>query len=138
MPPTPSSDGTSGNDASQEEENTSTGPHQNLPRREIRAAKLSIDQTGHGVTMTITAGKLRLRLYIESQWNDLVQQIAAGEGELGQLVPFRMAPFEIGEDAELVSVQTINAEPIPGLSADNPLVGTPLWNASFPSEDQED
>lgn len=87
--------------------------------------------------MTITAGKLRLRLYIEAQWNDLIRKISAGEGELDQLVPFRMAPFEVGENAELVSPSTIEAQPIPGLSDDNPLQGTPLWNASFPPEDSE-
>lgn len=103
---------------------------------EIRAAKISVERTGHGVTMTISAGKLRLRLFIEAQWSDLIREISAGEGELDHLVPFRMAPFEV-EETEVVSSRTIDARTIPGLSNDNPLQGTPLWNASFPPEDQE-
>lgn len=102
--------------------------------RDIRAAKISIDQAEHGVTMTIRAGKLRFRLYIEAQWSDLIQKISAGEGELDQLVPFRMVPIEI-PDAEVVSARTIEAQTIPGLSEENPLQDTPLWNASFSSED---
>lgn len=106
--------------------------------REIRAAKVSVDRTGHGVTMTVTAGKLRLRFYIEAQWSELIRKISAGEGELGQFVPFRMAPFTIDEGAEIVSMRTIDAQTIPGLSRDNPLFGTPLWDASFPKEDRDD
>lgn len=119
------------NDASSEDESDSI-------HREIRAAKVSIDRTGHGVTMTVTAGKLRLRFYIEDQWNELIRNISAGEGELGQLVPFRMAPFTVDEGAEIVSTRTIDAQTIPGLSSDNPLYGTPLWDASFPEEDRDD
>lgn len=97
--------------------------------RDIRAAKVSIDHTEQGVTMTVTAGKLRLRLYIDAQWADLVQQISAGEGELDGLVPFRMAPFSL-EDANVVSIKTINAHPIPGLSREDDLHDTSLWGGS--------
>lgn len=78
--------------------------------------------------MTVTAGKLRLRLYIDAQWADLVQQISAGRGELDGLVPFRMAPFSL-EDEEIVSVDTIDAHPIPGLSREDTLHDTSLWDS---------
>lgn len=127
------------NDPGSDDRSPSSHPQEDPQEshRGIRAAKVSVDRTGHGVTMTITAGKLRLRLYIEAQWNDLIRKISAGEGELDQLVPFRMAPFEVGEEAELVSASTIDAQPIPGLSDADALQGTPLWNASFPPEEPE-
>lgn len=79
--------------------------------------------------MTVSAGKLRLRLYIDAQWADLVQQISAGQGELDGLVPFRMAPFSL-EDEDIVSIETIDAHPIPGLSRDDDLHDTSLWDSS--------
>lgn len=108
-----------------------TGPAPGSGERhdDIRAAKVSIDRTDQGVTMTVTAGKLRLRLYIDAQWADLVQQISAGQGELDGLVPFRMAPFSL-EDEEIVSIETIDAHPIPGLSRDDDLHDTSLWDSS--------
>lgn len=105
--------------------------------REIRAATVSIDRTGHGVTLNIVAGKLRLRLYIDSQWPELVRQISAGDGSLDQLVPFRMVPIDV-EEEEYVSARTIDARPIPDLSSENPLYGTPLWDAFFPPEEPTD
>ena len=101
--------------------------------REIRLAKVSVNRTGHGVVMDILAGKLRLRLYIDAQWSDLVQTIAAGEGELDQLVPFRMVPLQLEADTNQVRPETLGARPIPELSSEHPLFGTPLWDAIFPS-----
>lgn len=105
---------------------------------EIRAATVSVDRSAHGVTMTITAGKLRLRLYIDAQWSELIRKVAVGEGELGELVPFRMAAFELEEGESVVSAESIGARPIPGLSEDNPLQGTPLWDARFSPEDPQE
>ena len=100
---------------------------------EIRLAKVSVTRTGHGVAMDIMAGKLRLRLYIDAQWSSLVQTIAAGEGELDQFIPFRMAPLEMEGDTGQLTPETLEARRIPELSSEHPLFGTPLWNAIFPS-----
>lgn len=135
--PTTSPSGKSDSGSQSEDDPPAPSKGDNLAaHHEIRAAKMSVERTGHGVTMTISAGKLRLRFYIEAQWSDLIQKISAGEGELDQLVPFRMAPFDVGE-TEVLSSRTIDAQTIPGLSSDNALQGTPLWNASFPPEDQD-
>jgi hypothetical protein len=122
--------------SSNQNESSSDESEELSPHREIRAAKISVQRTGHGVTMTIAAGKLRLRFYIDAQWNDLIRKTAVGTGDLNHLVPFRMAPFRIEENEDFVSARTIDAAAIPGLSQDNPLYGMPLWNASFPPEDQ--
>lgn len=106
-------------------EGSSSTSSQNA-HREVHAAKISIDRAGHGVTMTITAGKLRLRLYIEAQWSDLIQKTSSGEGELNQLVPFRMAPFEIEGTENVISARTVEARALPGLSEENP----PIRNAA--------
>jgi len=103
--------------------------------REIRLAKVAVVRTGHGVAMDVTAGKLRFRLYIDAQWSDLVQTIAAGEGELDQFVPFRMSPLEVEGKTREVTPESLGARRIPELSSDHPLYGTPLWNAIFPSEE---
>lgn len=103
--------------------------------REVRLAKVSVTRTGHGVTMDLIAGKLRLRLYIESQWANLVQKIVEGEGELNQFVPFRMAPLDVEEATNHLTADTLEARRIPELSSENPLHGTPLWDAIFPSEE---
>lgn len=112
--------------------------------REIRAAEFSIDRLPEeGVTLTVQAGELRLRFYIDGQWSDLVRQIHAGEGELNDMVPFRMKPVRIsdlneeesnsGEQEKVLSTRTINAHEIPGLSQDDPVYDTPLWKGAFPS-----
>lgn len=85
--------------------------------------------------MDVVAGKLRLRLYIEAQWTELVQNIAAGKGELNQFVPFRMAPLEVEGETGQVTPKMLEARRIPELSSEHPLYGTPLWNAIFPSEE---
>lgn len=121
--------GFSGEDQSGDSQSRRTSRETDGGHHDIRAAKVSIDRTDQGVTMTVTAGKLRLRLYIDAQWADLVQQISAGEGELDGLVPFRMAPFSL-EDEEIVSIETIDAHPIPGLSRDDDLHDTSLWDSS--------
>jgi len=112
---------------------------------EIRAAKFSIDRSPEeGVTLCVEAGELRLRFYIDGQWSDLVHQIYAGEGELGEMVPFRMKPMPVSaleskggdadsEDEPVISTSTIGAHPIPGLSSENPVYETPLWRDAFPS-----
>ena len=112
---------------------------------EIRAAKFSIDRNpDEGVTLCVEAGELRLRFYIDGQWSDLVHQIYAGEGELGEMVPFRMKPMPVsalepieddGDDESevVISTSTIGAHPIPGLSSENPVYETPLWRDAFPS-----
>jgi len=111
---------------------------------EIRAAELSIDRTpDEGVTMTIQAGALRLRLFIDGQWSDLVQQIEKGEGTLGDMVPFRMKPIpvsaladEVDSDSDsdgVVSSRTLRAYEIPGISREDPEYQTPLWKGAFPS-----
>lgn len=112
---------------------------------EIRAAKFSIDRSPEeGVTLCVEAGELRLRFYIDGQWSDLVHQIYAGEGELGEMVPFRMKPMPVsslepieddpdGDDEPVISTSTIGAHPIPGLSSENPIYETPLWKDAFPS-----
>lgn len=87
------------------------------------------------MAIDILAGKLRFRLYIDAQWADLVKTIAAGEGELNQFVPFRMAPLEVEEGTDQVTPKTLEARRIPELSSDHPLFGTPLWNAIFPSNE---
>lgn len=110
--------------------------------REIRAAEFSIDRLPEeGVTLTVQAGELRLRFYIDGQWSDLVRQIHAGEGKLNDMVPFRMKPVRIsnlneedsGEQETVLSTRTINAHEIPGLSQDDPVYDTPLWKGAFPS-----
>lgn len=103
--------------------------------REIRLARVSVNRTGHGMAIDILAGKLRVRLYIDAQWADLVKTIAAGEGELNQFVPFRMAPLEVEGDTTQVTPKTLEARRIPELSSEHPLFGTPLWNAIFPSNE---
>lgn len=109
---------------------------------EIRAAELSIDRTpDEGVTMTIQAGELRLRFFIDGQWSDLVQQIQDGKGTLGDMVPFRMKPIPVSslEDAaesdraKIVSTRTLKAHAIPGISQNDPEYETPLWKGAFPS-----
>lgn len=124
-------------DSSPEEsdEQKNVDEHTSPDPREIRLAQVSVTRTGHGVAMDIMAGKLRVRLYIDAQWADLVQNIAAGEGELDQLVPFRMAPLEIPDETEQVTPQALEARRIPELSSEHPLFGTPLWDAIFPSEE---
>lgn len=87
--------------------------------------------------MDLIAGKLRLRLYIDSQWANLIQKIVEGEGELNQRVPFRMAPLEVTEDIDQLTPNTLEARRIPELSSENPLHGTPLWDAIFPSEEPQ-
>lgn len=113
--------------------------------REIRAAEFSIERLPEeGVTLTIQAGKLRLRFYIDGQWSDLVRQIHAGEGELDDMVPFRMKPLRLSdlkieedtsdEEQEVVlSTRSIDAHVIPGLSQEDPVFETPLWKGAFPS-----
>lgn len=130
-------------DASQEASSSNEeGPRENCSdklgddhpeSREIRLAKVTVTRTGHGVTMDLIAGKLRLRLYIEAQWATLIQKIVEGEGELNQLVPFRMAPLAVEEDTDHLTPDTLDARRIPELSSENPLYGTPLWDAIFPS-----
>ena len=91
--------------------------------------------------MTIEAGQLRLRFYIDGQWSDLVRQIQAGEGTLQDLVPFKMKPIPVAalnddegdEEATTISTRTLGAHPIPGLSRDAPEFKTPLWKNAFPS-----
>lgn len=113
--------------------------------REIRAAEFSIERLpDEGVTLTIRAGKLRLRFYIDGQWSDLVRQIHAGEGQLDDMVPFRMKPLRVsdlkidevesGADEEpVLSTRSIDAHVIPGLSQEDPVFETPLWKGAFPS-----
>ena len=141
--------------------------------REIRAATFSIQRSQErGVTMTIQAGALRLRFYIDAQWSDLVHQIRRGEGELGEMVPFEMKPIpvkalksagvetsqsksssgkgrknrekatgsandESGEAADeapsVISVRTLGAYAIPGISGGDSVFDTPLWRNAFPS-----
>lgn len=103
--------------------------------REIRLARVSVTRTGHGMAIDVLAGKLRFRLYIDAQWADLVKTIAAGEGELNQFVPFRMAPLKVEADTSQVTPETLEARRIPELSSEHPLFGTPLWNAIFPSNE---
>lgn len=115
--------------------------------REIRAAKFSIERNqNEGVTLCVEAGELRLRFYIDGQWSDLLQQIYAGEGELGEMVPFEMKPISVSslespdkesetktDEVPIISTNTIGAHPIPGLSRENPAYDTPLWKDAFPS-----
>jgi len=113
---------------------------------EVRAAKFSIDRSPNGVTLVIEAGELRLRFFIDGQWSDLLQQIHAGEGELGQLVPFQMRPLPVSavqseekdEDGSVVSTRTIGAHPVPGLSQDETVFDKPLWQGAFSSLPAED
>mgnify|MGYP006280930437 CR=1 FL=1 len=112
---------------------------------EIRAARLSIDRSREdGVTLTVEAGELRLRFYIDGQWSDLLQQIQTGEGELGEMVPFRMKPIPTSSlhlerpenepsEERVFSTRTIGAHPIPGLSGQKTTYKTPLWKNAFPS-----
>jgi hypothetical protein len=106
--------------------------------REIRLAKVSVTRTDHGVAMDIMAGKLRLRLFIESQWNDLIQKISAGQGELSQLIPFQMAPFRVDDIEEVVSARTIGARAIPDLSEKQPLQSSPAREPLFSSGSDEE
>ena len=115
-----------------EDSNRSESPS-NPP--EIRLAKVSVTRTGHGMAMDILAGKLRFRLYIDAQWDDLVETIAADERELNLFAPFRMASLEVDADTSQVTPETLGAPRIPELSSDHPLFGTPLWNAIFPSNE---
>lgn len=111
--------------------------------RDVRAAKFKIERTPEeGVTLCVEAGKLRLRFFIDGQWSDLLQQVSSGEGELGQLVPFKMTPIPVsvlsseqedGDTETIISSRTIGAHPIPGLSAKDPAHETPLWESAFPS-----
>lgn len=115
--------------------------------REIRAAKFSIERNpNEGVTLCVEAGELRLRFYIDGQWSDLLQQIYAGEGELGEMVPFEMKPVPVSslespdedtkadnDEVPVISTNTIGAHPIPGLSREDPVYDTPLWKDAFPS-----
>lgn len=87
--------------------------------------------------MDIMAGKLRLRLYIEAQWNDLIQKISAGQGELSQLVPFQMAPIRLDDVEKVVSARTIGAQAIPGLPENQSLQSSPAWDSLFSSESEE-
>lgn len=112
---------------------------------EVRAAKVSIDQTPDGVTLLVEAGNLRFRLFIDGQFSDLIRQIRAGEGELGQLVPFQMKPIPLSamkeveetegdKDGEpVVSTRTVGAQPVPGFSEDQTVYDTPLWQGAFKS-----
>jgi len=110
---------------------------------EIRAAKFSIDRSPEGVTLVIEAGKLRLRFFIDGQWSDLIHQIHAGEGELGEFVPFQMKPVQLSEvhldeddqesDEEVISAATLGAHPVPGLSKEETAFDTPLWQGAFES-----
>jgi hypothetical protein len=111
-----------------------------VPRnpREIRLAKVSVTRTEHGVAMDIMAGKLRLRLFIESQWNDLIQKISAGQGELSQLVPFQMVPFHVDDVEEVVSVSTIGARAIPDFAENQPVQSSPAREPLFSSESDEE
>jgi hypothetical protein len=127
------------------EEPKNTKEDNSLEPREIRLAKVSVTRTGHGVAMDVIAGKLRVRLYIDAQWTELLQNIAAGKGELDHLVPFRMVPLEIKEEeatqitpeseATQITPESLEARRIPELSREHPLFGTPLWDAIFPSEE---
>lgn len=118
------------------EEPKNTKEDNSLEPREVRLAKISVTRTGHGVAMDVTAGKLRMRLYIDAQWTELLQNIAAGKGELDHLVPFRMVPLEIQEkEANQITPESLEARRIPELSREHPLFGTPLWDAIFPSEE---
>jgi hypothetical protein len=118
------------------EEPKNTKEDNSLEPREIRLAKVSVTRTGHGVAMDVIAGKLRVRLYIDAQWTELLQNIAAGKGELDHLVPFRMVPLEIKEEeANQITPESLEARRIPELSREHPLFGTPLWGAIFPSEE---
>lgn len=121
-------------------------PIEDPHHREIRAANICIEHSDdRGVAMTITAGKLRLRLYIDAQWNELVRKISVGHGELGEMVPFQMHPFHIPaqeitdgrfeveeRDGAIVSTRTIGAAVIPGLTEQDPLHDTPLWRGKYP------
>lgn len=125
-------------------------PAEDEKHHEIRAAELSIDRTpDDGVAMTIKAGQLRLRFFIDGQWSDLVQQIRTGEGTLGDMVPFRMKPISVSDLAEevkshedggekVISTRTLSAHPIPGISKEEPEFDTPLWKNAFPSLPVED
>lgn len=119
-------------------------PDDESQHQSVRAAKFKIERSDdEGVTLCVEAGKLRLRFFIDGQWSDLLQQVSAGEGELGQLVPFKMNPIPVsdlssaqesqGETETLISISTIGAHPIPGLSAKDPAHKTPLWESAFPS-----
>jgi hypothetical protein len=112
---------------------------------EVRAAKVSIDQTPDGVTLLVEAGDLRLRLFIDGQFSDLLRQIRDGEGELGHLVPFQMKPISLSDMEEVekgegekdsepvVSTRTVGAHPVPGFSEDKTVYDTPLWQGAFKS-----
>lgn len=108
-------------------------------RQDIRAAKLTIENTSEGATLCIEAGKLRLRFYIDGQWSDLLQQMRTSD-EAGDMVPFTMRPVPASSvtDSEepeeaVISTATIGAHPIPGLSKQDPAYETPLWESTFPS-----
>lgn len=111
--------------------------------RDVRAAKLKLERVpGEGVTLCVEAGKLRLRFFVDGQWQDLLQEVSSEEDE-GQLVPFKMKPIPVSalasdqKDAEeveaIITSSTIGAHPIPGLSGDDPAHDTPLWQNAFPS-----
>lgn len=115
---------------------------------EVRAARVSIDRTQDGVTLVMEAGELRIRLYIDGQFSDLIHLIHAGEGELGSLVPFQMRPLSVDDlkgvetaeqedegtdDGPVVSTRTVGAHPVPGLSEDETVYDTPLWKGAFQS-----
>jgi hypothetical protein len=109
-------------------------------RQDIRAAKLTIESTSEGATLCIEAGELRLRLFIDGQWSDLLQQMHTSD-EAGDMVPFRMRPIPASsvtesqetEEEAVISTASIGAHPIPGLSKKNPAHETPLWESTFPS-----
>lgn len=121
----------------EDDERSSTDGDVTPNPREIRLAKVSVTRTEHGVAMDIMAGKLRLRLFIESQWNDLIQKIAAGQGELNQLVPFQMAPFRVDDVEAVVSARTIEARAISKPPERQSLQNSSTRGPLFPPESDE-
>lgn len=115
--------------------------------RQIRVAKLSVQSTDEGVVMDVVAGKVRLRLYVDSRWSDLIRQITVGEGD-PHLVPYRIAPLNSegtlfppdrgSDESEGSSSEPLDLPTLPDPISENQLRGTPLWNKLIETDDAPD